>query len=205
MLGNMEKAPVEIDAKPDASPKPSHQEDEPKTDYSSKATNKTSFSDYLASLPTPGIGLYTDEWQRIFTYSTLSDRIFLVLAALAEVGTGVTLPLMNIIFGKSLLVQVSTDALLMFLGRLVGSFSTYTNPNSPDAKAKFFHNLNQQTLVVPQPQFLNSFQQYAFGKCLVPFLATNSSLKISLLRFPAHGLSKVAASSSSTFSLHDVL
>lgn len=137
----------------------------------------------FGSLPTPGIGLYTDEWQRIFTYSTLSDRVFLVLAALAEVGTGVTLPLLNIIFGKSLLVQVSTSASLMFLGRLVGSFSTYTDPNSPDAKAKFFHNLNQLTLVVPWPQFLNYFQQFAFGKCVVPFLATNSSLKIFLLAF----------------------
>src|SRR5271156_4377974 len=172
MPGNMEKAPVEIDAsnvaKPDASPKPSHQEDEPKTDYSSKATNKTSFSDYLVVFPPLELGCILISWQRIFTYSTLSDRIFLVLAALAEVGTGVTLPLMNIIFGKSLLVQVSTCASLMFLGRLVGSFSTYTNPNSPGAKARFFHNLNQQTLVVARPQFLNSFQQYAFGKCLVP-------------------------------------
>jgi len=107
----------------------------------------------------------------------------LVLAALAEVGTGVTLPLMNIIFGKSLLVQVSTSASLMFLGHLVGSFGTYTDPNSPDARAKFFHNLNQQTLVVPWPQFPNYFQQFAFGKCLVSFLATNSSLKISLFAF----------------------
>jgi hypothetical protein len=79
----------------------------------------------------------------------------------------------------------------MFLGRLVGSFSTYTDPNSPDAKARFLHNLNQQTLVVAHPQFLNSFQQYAFGKCLVPFLATNSSLKVSLLCFPPHGLSNL--------------
>ena len=51
----MEKAPVEIDASdvamPDAPPKPSHQEDEPKTDYSSKATNKTAFSDYLVAFP----------------------------------------------------------------------------------------------------------------------------------------------------------
>jgi hypothetical protein len=103
----MEKVPVEIDAsnvaKPDASPKPSHQEDEPTTDYSSKATNKTSFSDYLVVFPPPELGCMLMSWQRIFTYSTLSDRIFLVLAALAEVGTGVTLPLMNIIFGKSLL------------------------------------------------------------------------------------------------------
>jgi hypothetical protein len=45
--------------------------------------------------------------QRIFTYSTLSDRIFLFIAALAEIGTGVTLPLMIIIFGKSL--KLTTD------------------------------------------------------------------------------------------------
>ena len=56
----MEKAPVEIDAsnvaEPDAAPKPSHQEDEPRTDYSSKATNKTSFSDYLVVFPPLELG-----------------------------------------------------------------------------------------------------------------------------------------------------
>lgn len=60
MLGNMEKPRVEIDtsnvAKPDASPKPSHPEDELKTDYSSKATNKTSFSDYLVVFPSLELG-----------------------------------------------------------------------------------------------------------------------------------------------------
>jgi hypothetical protein len=60
ILGNTEKAPVEIDAsnvaKLDASPKPSNQEDEPKTDYSSKATNKTSFSDYLVVFPPLELG-----------------------------------------------------------------------------------------------------------------------------------------------------
>jgi hypothetical protein len=64
----------------------------------------------------------------------------------------------------------------MFLGRLVGSFSTYTDPNSPDAKARFLHNLNQQTLVVARPQFLNSFQQYAFGKLPSPISCVPKSL-----------------------------
>ena len=66
MLGNMEKAPVQTDApivsKDDVSHIPSQQDDDPKPDYSSKATTKTKFTDYL----------------RIFTYSTWSDRIILV-------------------------------------------------------------------------------------------------------------------------------
>ncbi|KUJ22548.1 P-loop containing nucleoside triphosphate hydrolase protein [Mollisia scopiformis] len=67
------------------------EEDDPTTDYSSKAANKTSMKDYL----------------RIFTYSTFWDRVLLAVASAAEIATGVTLPLMNIIFGN-----------------LVGSFST---------------------------------------------------------------------------------
>jgi ATP-binding cassette, subfamily B (MDR/TAP), member 1 len=62
----MEKAPVDIDAsnvaKDDITHKPNQQDDDLKPDYSSKATTKTKFSDYL----------------RIFTYSTLVDKIFLV-------------------------------------------------------------------------------------------------------------------------------
>jgi ATP-binding cassette subfamily B (MDR/TAP) protein 1 len=45
MLGNMEKAPVETDAsnvtKDDVSHKATQQDDDPKPDYSSKATTKT--------------------------------------------------------------------------------------------------------------------------------------------------------------------
>ncbi len=58
MLGNMEKAPVDIDAsnvaQHDTSPKKSHQEDDPKPDYSSKATTKTTLTDYLVDSPLLG-------------------------------------------------------------------------------------------------------------------------------------------------------
>jgi ATP-binding cassette subfamily B (MDR/TAP) protein 1 len=51
MLGNMEKTPVEIDAsnvaQHESCPKTSQQENDPKPDYSSKATNKTTLTDYL--------------------------------------------------------------------------------------------------------------------------------------------------------------
>ena len=61
-----EKAPVDTSAtiitKDDISNTPLPQEDDSKPDYSSKATTKTKFGDYL----------------RIFTYSTWSDRLLLV-------------------------------------------------------------------------------------------------------------------------------
>lgn len=38
--------------------------------------------------------------QRIFSYSTASDRLLIGVAAVASICTGVTLPLMNIVFGN---------------------------------------------------------------------------------------------------------
>lgn len=62
----MEKEPVDTNAtiitKDDVSKTPHPQDDDTKPDYSSKATTKTKFSDYL----------------RIFTYSTWMDRVLLV-------------------------------------------------------------------------------------------------------------------------------
>jgi hypothetical protein len=38
--------------------------------------------------------------QRIFSYSTRKDRLLLIAAILASLCTGVTLPFMNVVFGK---------------------------------------------------------------------------------------------------------
>ncbi|EPE29144.1 P-loop containing nucleoside triphosphate hydrolase [Glarea lozoyensis ATCC 20868] len=83
------------------------------TDYSSKATRKTEFKHFL----------------RIFLHTTTSDRILLGLAAIAQAGTGTTLPLMNIVFGK-----------------FVGQFSGYFIPNSGTTKAEFQDSINTLTL-----------------------------------------------------------
>ncbi|KAG0651011.1 abc transporter BEA3 [Hyphodiscus hymeniophilus] len=112
-----EEAGVDIEAFPITGDSPSKAEDpdEQQTDYSSKAENKTTFSDYL----------------RIFTYSTLNDRILLSIAFFGEIATGTTLPLMNIVFGH-----------------LVGNFSDYFSPHSTTTKAQFEHSLSQQTLYI---------------------------------------------------------
>ncbi|ESZ97484.1 hypothetical protein SBOR_2173 [Sclerotinia borealis F-4128] len=83
--------------------------------YSSKAQNKTSFKDFL----------------RIFSYSTLGDKFILVIACIAQIGTGVTLPLMNIVFGK-----------------VVGNFSDYFIVGSTTTKAEFTNSINKLTLFV---------------------------------------------------------
>ncbi|CAD6441632.1 6175a0f8-118b-4c5d-b66e-b6f1a58887c9 [Sclerotinia trifoliorum] len=83
--------------------------------YSSKAQNKTSFKDFI----------------RIFSYSTSGDKFVLVIACIAQIGTGVTLPLMNIVFGK-----------------LVGNFSDYFLPGTTTTKAEFTSTINRLTLFV---------------------------------------------------------
>lgn len=113
----MEEAAVNIGPSPLAQGAPSKIEDpdEQPTDYSSKSPNKTTWADYL----------------RIFTYSTLNDRILLGVAFFGEIATGCTLPLMNIVFGH-----------------LVGHFSDYFAPGSTTSKAQFIHTLSQQTLYI---------------------------------------------------------
>ncbi|KAH8815279.1 P-loop containing nucleoside triphosphate hydrolase protein [Xylogone sp. PMI_703] len=83
--------------------------------YSSKAESYASFSNFV----------------RVFTYSTLLDRIFLTIATLAEIGTGITLPLLNVVFGQ-----------------LIGNFNNYFIPGSGVTKSQFIHALNRQTLYI---------------------------------------------------------
>ncbi|TVY41689.1 ABC transporter [Lachnellula occidentalis] len=91
--------------------KDDEQSEESPQDYSSKAKNKTSFKNYL----------------RVFTYSTLGDRLLLAGATLGEIGTGATLPLMNVVFGN-----------------LVNNFGDYGSIT----KTEFTKSLNQQTLYI---------------------------------------------------------
>lgn len=70
-----------------------------------------------------------DTFQRIFSYGTRYDVVFLFLAAAASLGAGVTMPLMNIVFGK-----------------LVGSFNGYFTPGSETTADAFTSSINRQTL-----------------------------------------------------------
>ncbi|KAK8088345.1 ABC transporter [Apiospora hydei] len=71
------------------------------------------------------------DYIRIFTYARKWDFPLMVLGALAAIGTGVTMPLMNVIFG-----------------RLVGSFNSYFTPGAAQSQSEFEKIVNKQALYI---------------------------------------------------------
>jgi len=70
------------------------------------------------------------DYVRVFSYANRWDIVLMIAAAIASVGAGITMPLMNIIFGK-----------------LVGSFNDYAGPNAQaQMQQDFDDTLNQQSL-----------------------------------------------------------
>ena len=87
--------------------KPSTSEEKkplPSADYKIALSNFLVRSSYSASL-----SVLTGISQRIFSYSTKNDRLVLLFAASASISTGITLPLMNVVFGKC--SRLSTSSL----------------------------------------------------------------------------------------------
>jgi ATP-binding cassette, subfamily B (MDR/TAP), member 1 len=80
--------------------------------YSSKAENKVSFWDYA----------------RIFSYSTTGDRFLMIAAGISSIGTGVTLPLMNLIFSQ-----------------FVSNFNDYFKPGTNVTKDQFLDSIKKNT------------------------------------------------------------
>ncbi|KAK8050263.1 multidrug resistance protein [Apiospora phragmitis] len=71
------------------------------------------------------------DYIRIFSYAKKWDFPLMIVGALAATGTGVTMPLMNVIFG-----------------RLVGTFNGYFTPNSTQSRAEFESTVNRQSLYI---------------------------------------------------------
>ncbi|KAK3953164.1 P-loop containing nucleoside triphosphate hydrolase protein [Pseudoneurospora amorphoporcata] len=71
------------------------------------------------------------DYLRVFTYATKWDYLLMAGAAVASIGAGVTMPLMNVVFG-----------------RLIGSFNSYAGPRDSDAETQTAFNrlLNRQAL-----------------------------------------------------------
>jgi ATP-binding cassette subfamily B (MDR/TAP) protein 1 len=85
---------------------------EDKDKYSSKVETKVSIWDYA----------------RIFTYSTVGDRVLMVAAGITSIGTGVTLPLMNVVFKQ-----------------FVDNLNTYSIPKTAVTKDQFLDSVNSLT------------------------------------------------------------
>ncbi|KAF7939509.1 hypothetical protein EAE99_001314 [Botrytis elliptica] len=73
--------------------------------------------------------LALSHFRRIFYYTNSDDKLLLLAAGGASVFTGITLPLMNVVFGS-----------------LVGDFSGFYNPNSDETKEVFTEAVNQNVI-----------------------------------------------------------
>lgn len=80
---------------------------------------------------------------RIFSYSTWGDRFLLLAASLCSICTGVTLPLMNIVFGISKLPSKLSSEAYKVVGQLVGAFSAHYNPWSGETEQMFTATINK--------------------------------------------------------------
>lgn len=71
------------------------------------------------------------DYLRVFSYATKWDFVMMVAGGIASIGAGITLPLMNIIFGK-----------------LVGQFNDYFTADTTQDQASFQKLLNRQALYI---------------------------------------------------------
>ncbi|KAK8055144.1 P-loop containing nucleoside triphosphate hydrolase protein [Apiospora rasikravindrae] len=91
-----------------------------------KPEREAKFNDYIVSAR-----VFYLFFVRIFTYARKWDYPLMVMGALAAIGTGVTMPLMNVIFG-----------------RLVGSFNSYFTPGAAQPQSEFEKTVNKQALYI---------------------------------------------------------
>ncbi|KAI1461761.1 P-loop containing nucleoside triphosphate hydrolase protein [Annulohypoxylon moriforme] len=94
---------------------PLSEEEKARRDAKIRPEREATFSDYI----------------RIFKYAKAWDFVLLVAAVVAAAGSGVTLPLMNVVFGA-----------------LVGNFSGYSQPNPTASEDEFRSSLNKNALYV---------------------------------------------------------
>ncbi|KAK3328897.1 P-loop containing nucleoside triphosphate hydrolase protein [Apodospora peruviana] len=71
-----------------------------------------------------------NDYIRVFSYATKWDFVLMVAAGMASIGSGTTMPLMNVVFG-----------------RLVGDFTNFANP-TPEMIASFEKQVNKQALYI---------------------------------------------------------
>lgn len=106
------------------------------------------------------------DYFRIFSYATKRDILMLVVAALASIGAGVTLPLMNIIFGQ-----------------LVGQFTGYFAFPPTVTQSEFQRLLNRQALYI-MALFIGRFALSVINKFCFRMIGVrlSSAIRLSYLK-----------------------
>ncbi|KAK3360687.1 P-loop containing nucleoside triphosphate hydrolase protein [Lasiosphaeria hispida] len=113
---NTDKAKPAVDAiEPTSSPSASKDEEQTAATVKAKPEREPRPADYF----------------RVFRYATPFDVACLIAAALASSGAGITLPLLNVVFGQ-----------------LVGQFNDYFTPGTTQTRDEFEAVLNRQSLYI---------------------------------------------------------
>lgn len=126
----VDEAPPEHEAPAPATPKPKAAPKTTKKKGFSTAEHKTAFLHFV----------------RIFSYSTFNDKLLLFAACIASICTGITMPLMNIVFGKAYeLSSHSYNLPNLVTGQLVAAFGSLYNPYTytSHTTADFIHTINK--------------------------------------------------------------
>ncbi|RMZ82567.1 hypothetical protein DV738_g1474, partial [Chaetothyriales sp. CBS 135597] len=108
---------------------------------------------------------FSNFW-RILTFGKHGDHALLIIATLCSIGSGVAMPLMNIVFGS-----------------LVGDFNSYFLPNTSTTKAEFLHSVSQGSLYIVY-LFIGKFVlSYIGAFCFrIAGLRISGSLRLSYMR-----------------------
>lgn len=100
----------------------------PAADNSKPATQDAADKPTAAAQGRPEREAKPSDYFRVFTYATKWDIVLMVAAGLASIGGGITMPLMNILFG-----------------RLISDFNNYATPNA-QAPDEFMAQVSQMAL-----------------------------------------------------------
>ncbi|RMZ91250.1 hypothetical protein DV736_g1479, partial [Chaetothyriales sp. CBS 134916] len=103
---------------------------------------------------------------RILAFGKRSDHALLFVGMFCSIGSGVAMPLMNIVFGN-----------------LVGSFNSYFIPNTSTTKAEFLHSVSENSLRIVY-LFIGKFVlSYIGAFCFrIGGLRVSSALRLSYMR-----------------------
>lgn len=79
--------------------------------------------------------------QRIFSYAAKDDKLLLFAAASASICTGITLPIMNVVFGTC--SMVCARSCLIAPAQLVGAFGAFYSSDEGEGADIFTETINK--------------------------------------------------------------
>lgn len=108
--------------------------------------------------------------QRIFSYASHLEKAVTAASCLAAFGSGLTMPLMYILFGMSERSEVLgcyvTNVADCISGKLTGTFTNFFKQGTQETEAEFLQAVNQTVYVVNRPKVVGMEQKKIVTDCV---------------------------------------